>query len=427
MRVGTKYIIKEEENPWINKRQDGLDNKKNPQLKALWDKIDQKKQELFQIAFDELDAAAKERMDLFGMESPFYVKQEGVDKDGNPKEPYKMRNMFSAGNKKLPKNVLIINLTSPLACPSYHSGLCLISNGYCYAQNIHNGKPNPRYRGFMTDVLMTQMLQQYQKGNKVPMRKYYSLVEMYINVAHKVAKDAFRQSLEMVERTGIRITADMYKALWIVAKQEEISEIRLNEAGDFPCQLSVDLWFDFARKVGKKYGIRFNTYSARLLDFSKKPDNFSVMPSRDDINIGDEPKRRFKPVTARVYNSKEDPDGPPVNMKTYQPNLMRDNNGEYYYKCPCVDDSSNCNNCQICFHTNQTGVPYTIYVALHGTNSANGLRYLFTDKEIKQTMKTAIENGWITPEERTIYNSRATKNRLSNFSDKIMNQRNRDN
>lgn len=129
MRLNAR-LINEEENPWINDRKD---YKSNQKLKDLWDKIDQKKQELFQIAFDEIDDFAKEKMNVFGMDSPFYVKQEGFEKSGKPKENYYMRNMFSAGNKKLPKTVLIINLTSPLACPSFHMGLCVITNGSCYA------------------------------------------------------------------------------------------------------------------------------------------------------------------------------------------------------------------------------------------------------------------------------------------------------
>ena len=88
-----------------------------------------------------------------------------------------------------------------------------------------------------------------------------------------------------------------------ISEEPKITDIRLNEAGDFPCQLAVDLWCKFAKKVGNKYGIKVHAYTARNLDFSKRPDNFSVLPSHEGINIGEEPKRRFHAVNDVLYDS----------------------------------------------------------------------------------------------------------------------------
>ena len=56
------------------------------------------------------------------------------------------------------------------------------------------------------------------------------------------------------------------------------------------------------KSFGKKYGISVHSYTARALDFSNRPSNFSVMPSNDKVNIGDEPMRRFLVVTDETFD-----------------------------------------------------------------------------------------------------------------------------
>lgn len=401
LKIDFLAMLNEEENRYYS-RKDNFNG--NESLKQLWAKIEQKQTELQQMLYNELDEFTRAKLKLFNVESPIVPET-----------------LVTAGNAKLPSDVLIINITSPLACPSYHLGLCVIKDGACYAQRGHNQYDGARERGFNTDIMMTQMLQQYKKGNKLPMKKYYNLVEMYLNVGNLVAKQTYRDSIKYLINNGVELTDSVKETAKMIADRYKIKVIRLNEAGDFPCQLSVNLWFNFAKKVGKKYGIQVNTYSARLLDFSKKPENFSILPSREGINIGDEPYRTFMAVPDTLYNSKQG--GDKVDYKTHQPILGQEENGRYFFKCPCEKDKPQCDSCRVCFNRNETGVPYTIYVKYHGYRAANGLKNLFTQDEIKRSLKQSIKNGWITPEELKIANSKGTRKRLGDVSQRTLNQR----
>ena len=402
LRIDFLAMLNEEENKYYT-RKDTFNG--NESLKQLWDKIDQKQTELQQMLYGELDDFTREKLKLFNVESPIVP-----------------QSLVTAGNSKLPSDVLIINITSPLACPSYHLGLCVIKDGACYAQRGHNQWDGARERGFNTDIMMTQMLQQYKQGNKLPMKKYYNLIEMYLNVGNLIAKQTYRDSIKYLTQNGVEITDNIKETAKMIADRHKIKVIRLNEAGDFPCQLSVNLWFNFAKKVGKKYGIQVNTYSARLLDFSKKPENFSILPSREGIDIGDEPYRTFMAVSNSIYNSKQG--GDKVDYKTHQP-ILGQENGKYFFKCPCEKNNPQCDSCRVCFNRNETGVPYTIYVRYHGIQAANGFKYLFTQDEIRNSIKQSIKNGWVTPEELKISRSRGTRKRLGDVSQKTLNQRKR--
>jgi len=395
-----KLTLVEDENPYYN------DQKINGQnLTVLWNVIKKKQKELYQETFNDLDELTKSKAEIFG--------EEKLDIP---------RVIALAGNAKVPQNVLMINITSALACPSYYLGICTIKNGACYAQRGENQYPNSRNRNLQNDLMNTELLRKYQKGNKKPMRDYFSLVEMYIQIGNAAAKNIYTQTIDSLRRRGKQITPQVEEIVRDISQEPKITDIRLNEAGDFPCQLSVDLWSKFARKVGKKYGIKVHAYTARNLDFSNRPENFSVLPSHEGINIGKEPSRRFHAVNDKIYDSLQG--GNQVD-NNFQP-ILGEHNGKYFYKCPCGEGEPHCDLCRVCFNRNKTGKPYTIFVRYHGLTAANGLKHLFKKDEIDKTIQLAIQNGWISPSESDSYNSQANQHRLDTMSDKIDNMRARE-
>ena len=393
------FLMNEEESPWYEPN----NAKKGTNLKTLWGKIKEKQQQLFDETFNDIDELTRKKANLFGSQ--------------HLKVP---RVIAIAGNSKLPENVLMVNITAAVACPSYFMGMCQIEHGACYAMRDENQYDGARYRSFNTDLLNTELLRKYQKGNKKPMRDYFRLIEMYINIANAAAKNYYRDAIQkiMMANGGEEPSREEMLTIMKMADAIKIKQIRLNERGDFPCQLSVDLWSDFANKLGKKYGIQVNAYTARDLDFSNVSDNMAIMPSRQDINIGDEPYRKFKAVTDEFYDkliggNKVRKDGQPV--------LGKRENGELFYKCPCTSLKSTCNICQVCFNKNKTGVPYTIYVRYHGLKNANGMKNLFTNDEMKEIMDKYQDENWTSERENNMRQSR--KQNLDNYSQKVLNQR----
>jgi hypothetical protein len=102
-----------------------------------------------------------------------------------------------AGNDKLPENVLIINMSSSLMCPSFYLGLCTIRKGACYAQRAENQyTKNVLPQRWKTDLMHTQMLQQYENGNKEPMKVYFRLIEKYIQLGNAYAVNSYKKELK---------------------------------------------------------------------------------------------------------------------------------------------------------------------------------------------------------------------------------------
>ncbi len=130
---------------------------------------------------------------------------------------------FSYGNTKLPRNVLIVNLTSATKCPSKALGLCKVSN-FCYAFSAERW-PNTKNKNLTVEGWL-------QKASEQDIIK---LLEAYID--------------------GSPVT---------------IEYLRLNEAGDFSSQEVIELWDRITG--GYLYstrGIRTYTYTTRAdLDFS---------------------------------------------------------------------------------------------------------------------------------------------------------------
>ena len=399
-------IISEAENFAYNRN-----NANEPNLKAIWHAIDRKQKILQDEVFGELS----EKIYDITVEK---AKSMGKEFMEVPK------NICNAGNDKLPSSVLIINMSSSLMCPSYYLGICTITNGACYAQRAENqysakDKSSVLTNRWKTDLMHTQMLQQYQHGNKKPMKDYFNLIETYIQLGNAYSENLYKKEYQKMQmRLGRELTPEEKNFLRIQQSENKITDIRLNETGDFQCQLAVNLWGKFADKIKKKYGINTHAYTARNLDFSNVSKSIAINPSHEGINLGDAKPRMFKAVGDKFYNSLEGGD----KVKNRQP-VLGVVNGKYFYKCPCSRGETHCDMCGVCFDKNKTGKPYTIYVKYHGLVAANGFKNLFKKDEVEKVIEKLHENGWITEEEYQSYISPKNQNFLDNISKKIDKQR----
>ena len=399
-------IISEAENVAYNRN-----NANEPNLKAIWSAIDRKQKILQDEVFGELS----EKIYDITVEKAKSMGEEFMEVP---------KNICSAGNDKLPSSVLIINMSSSLMCPSYYLGICTITNGACYAQRAENqysakDKSSVLTNRWKTDLMHTQMLQQYQHGNKKPMKDYFNLIETYIQLGNAYSENLYKKEYQKMQmRLGRELTPEEKNFLRIQQSENKITDIRLNETGDFQCQLAVNLWGKFADKIKKKYGINTHAYTARNLDFSNVSKSIAINPSHEGINLGDAKPRMFKAVGDKFYNSLEGGD----RVENRQP-VLGVVNGKYFYKCPCSRGETHCDMCGVCFDKNKTGKPYTIYVKYHGLVAANGFKNLFKKDEVEKVIEKLHENGWITEKEYQSYISPKNQNFLDSISKKIDKQR----
>lgn len=399
-------IISEAENVAYNRS-----NANEPNLKAIWDAIDRKQKILQDEVFGELS----EKIYDITVEKAKSMGEEFMEVP---------KNICNAGNDKLPSSVLIINMSSSLMCPSYYLGICTITNGACYAQRAENqysakDKSSVLTNRWKTDLMHTQMLQQYQHGNKKPMKDYFNLIETYIQLGNAYSENLYKKEYQKMQiRLGRELTPEEKNFLRIQQSENKITDIRLNETGDFQCQLAVNLWSKFADKIKKKYGINTHAYTARNLDFSNVSKSMAINPSHEGINLGNAEPRMFKAVGDKFYNSLEGGD----KVENRQP-VLGVVNGKYFYKCPCSRGETHCDMCGVCFDKNKTGKPYTIYVKYHGLVAANGFKNLFKKDEVENVIEKLHENGWITEEEYQSYISPKNQNFLDSISKKIDKQR----
>ena len=399
-------IISEAENFAYNRN-----NAKEPNLKAIWSAIDRKQKILQDEVFGELS----EKIYDITVEKAKSMGEEFMEVP---------KNICNAGNDKLPSSVLIINMSSSLMCPSYYLGICTITNGACYAQRAENqysakDKSSVLTNRWKTDLMHTQMLQQYQHGNKKPMKDYFNLIETYIQLGNAYSENLYKKEYQKMQmRLGRELTPEEKNFLRIQQSENKITDIRLNETGDFQCQLAVNLWGKFADKIKKKYGINTHAYTARNLDFSNVSKSIAINPSHKGINLGDAKPRMFKAVGDKFYNRLKGGD----KVENRQP-VLGVVNGKYFYKCPCSRGETHCDMCGVCFDKNKTGKPYTIYVKYHGLVAANGFKNLFKKDEVEKVIEKLHENGWITEKEYQSYISPKNQNFLDSISKKIDKQR----
>ena len=147
-----------------------------------------------------------------------------------------MTKLLSIGNnQKLDKSIAVFNLPSGITCPG-HTAFC---EKVCYAK----------------------------KSERI----------------YKGARDMRARNLIAAKRPD-------FKAVMIAELKQlkNVKMLRHCEAGDFFDQTYLDNWFDIAREFPN---IRFLAYTKSfMLDFSKQPDNFSILLSLDSTTTLTPPK-----------------------------------------------------------------------------------------------------------------------------------------
>lgn len=190
--------------------------------------------------------------------------------------------VFSYGNKKLPRNTMIFNLTTAMNCPSK---LCKFFDT-CYAKAGDNKNINPALSG-----LRNQFMLKY-----ITIKEFLKLIEMYIEYAPM-----------------------------------RIKRIRLSESGDFSTQQQVDVAKKLAAHLKKKYNIDTVVYTAQPFDFSG---NELIVNASNEKVIGAD--RYFYARDLKTFNEMG------VDM-TEDLKIKYMEDGQPYYMCPC--ECRKCNFC----------------------------------------------------------------------------------
>lgn len=190
--------------------------------------------------------------------------------------------VFSYGNKKLPRNTMIFNLTTAMNCPS---NLCKFFDT-CYAKAGDNKNINPALSG-----LRNQFMLKY-----ITIKEFLKLIEMYIEYAPM-----------------------------------RIKRIRLSESGDFSTQQQVDVAKKLAAHLKKKYNIDTVVYTAQPFDFSG---NELIVNASNEKVIGAD--RYFYARDLKTFNEMG------IDM-TEDLKIKYMEDGQPYYMCPC--ECRKCNFC----------------------------------------------------------------------------------
>lgn len=190
--------------------------------------------------------------------------------------------VFSYGNKKLPRNTMIFNLTTAMNCPSK---LCKFFDT-CYAKAGDNKNINPALSG-----LRNQFMLKY-----ITIKELLKLIEMYIEYAPM-----------------------------------RIKRIRLSESGDFSTQQQVDVAKKLAAHLKKKYNIDTVVYTAQPFDFSG---NELIVNASNEKVIGAD--RYFYARDLKAFNEMG------IDM-TEDLKIKYMEDGQPYYMCPC--ECRKCNFC----------------------------------------------------------------------------------
>lgn len=214
---------------------------------------------------------------------------------------------YAYGNKKLPENVMIVNLTSAWNCPSIKHGDCAYGKG-CYARG--------------TELYSNQT----------------QLRNLRLQSAYKYL--SAKEILELLEA-------------YIEAAPVRIKYIRISEEGDFPDQETVDFCDKIAGHLKAKYGIITAAYTARNLDYS----NVKNMIINGSNYLVKNCTRYFRAIPKTTWDRV--PDGlieepyklSTINGAPVKRPVLDTKNGTF--KCHC-----DCRQCMFCYRTKeQNGEP----------------------------------------------------------------------
>jgi hypothetical protein len=318
---------------------------------------------------------------------------------------------FSLGNQKV-VNTMIINFTSAFRCPAWNE--CLVKHA-CYAragegknfENIKssNDKKNLMWLAADKDEQLLSYIYSYIKSYIFAWGK---IQKELINIDQKYAND--EEIKNLIDREFSSLNENEIN---VIKANKRVSDIRLNENGDFINQTLLES-FDEMAKDFKICGVNTSAYSCRNLNFDKIK-NIVINASRGEMK-GSAIARYFYALPKKMYDAFPDTYNG-MNIKdtfnaierTPKPLYKIDFNtkqetptNNLYYKCPCgradfsiegKEDNPkiNCYQCHLCYEAPDDEIKRIlgnngklfVFVKAHGAN-ANVL----DDKRERQVIMT---------------------------------------
>ena len=300
---------------------------------------------------------------------------------------------FASGNDKLPDNTLIVNFTSALRCPAWNE--CLVKHA-CYARA--GEKPH-------TNVLKANsnryLLWELTRGDDEMMRLMINMVKAYMFNYELI----YNEAAGMLRKAGIKNVNDLLSLdldnelidenlLEVFNKYKNVSNVRLNEDGDFIGQWLVDAWNKFGGQL-KRFGIVISAYTCRNLNYegvenivlnssntaNKNIDRYFIAISEEAYSAFDDTHEGFDPETGRLKTVLKP-------LGTFDESGKWTPNGNMYYKCPCGNEDImgpkkkkelktslmdyDCYKCNTCYTPNElnNGQPYYVFVKVHGSSES---------------------------------------------------------
>ena len=254
--------------------------------------------------------------------------------------------VFPFGNVKLSDQVLIVNMTSALHCPS--AAFCPIGKHSCYAFNDERRRESYWQRNARNEIMFDQA-----RENPAKWKYIFWFIRKYIEKSFESG--------------------------------HVIKYLRLNEAGDFKTAEDIKRFDEFAAEIKRDFGIETHAYTANksLADAISNVKNMNINASIPDIQ-GDNVFRHFYGVLDSVINKL--PDTPLKDIAT--PMLGEDKKYGLYYKCPCdIAAGSKCYNCQVCWLAKPGIGPngeevkhFNVLCAIHGAGK-NKFNQSYADKK----------------------------------------------
>ena len=245
--------------------------------------------------------------------------------------------VFPFGNVKLSDQVLIINLTSALHCPS--AKFCPIGKNVCYAFGDEKRREAYWQRNARNEIMFDMARENPAKWKYIFwfIRKY---IEKTLNSGHI------------------------------------IKHLSLNEAGDFKTPEDIRRFDEFAAELKRDYDIDTHAYTANknLIDAISQVKNININASIPDIQ-GEKVLRHFYGVQDEILAQL--PDTPLRDIAT--PELQEGGRWGLYYKCPCdIAAGAKCYNCQVCWLAKPGIAPngelvpqFNVLCKIHGVSKSN--------------------------------------------------------
>lgn len=300
---------------------------------------------------------------------------------------------FALGNEKV-KGALMINFTSAFRCPAWNE--CIVKHA-CYAR----AGEGTYYDNQKTSNDKKHLMWEACQGDPELTSYVYEMLKAYVVNWGEVAKQGGFNDEQIDELISKNFSEIDPSILEVIKKCVRVTDIRLNENGDFIGQWLLDEFDRFAGDF-KLIGVNTAAYSCRNLNF-KGIKNIVINASRMTME-GDAIVRYFYAIPEVMYNAFEDTYESKDIVNDYNAvhrvpkplfNAKGQPNGSFYYKCPCSREDFtingvsstkgkggkvhvNCYQCHLCYeglddemknNLSQGNGKFFVFVKAHGSKA----------------------------------------------------------